>query len=229
MNMKKKRNLRGKALEEYKKTLTLNDKQRDIIIGSLLGDSTMGLRSSKPYYSLKFEQSVTKENYIEHLAQEFNEFCGSPPSRRWLDEAKTRQAVWFRTYRHPAFIFYFNLFYIIEEDPITGKLYSRKIVPINIAKFLNARVLAYWFMDDGTFHRRSETESKQYYLSTQGFEKDECSRLCDALDCKLNIKASVHKDKTYWRIYIRHESAELFRQLILPYIVSDFMYKLESS
>ena len=49
------RNLRGKALENYKKTLVLTDIQRDIIIGSLLGDSIMGLRKGVPLYSLKFE------------------------------------------------------------------------------------------------------------------------------------------------------------------------------
>ena len=220
------RNLRGKALENYKKTLVLTNIQKDIIIGSLLGDSTMGLRKGVPLYSLKFEQSVKKQGYILHLAKVFDEFCGSPPVRRWIDKKKTRDAIWFRTYRHNSFVFFFNLFYVIEEDPVTGKPFSRKIVPLNIAKFLNPRVVAYWFMDDGTFHSDIRSGAKQYYFSTQGFKKSECQLLCEALGTCLNIQAKVHKDGKYWRIYIRAQSTPLFLDLISPYIVDDLLYRL---
>lgn len=231
--MFEKRNLHGKALADHKKTLVLSDLQRDIIIGTLLGDSTMGLRKGVPLYSLKFEQSMKKQGYIFHLAEVFDEFCGSPPARRWIDKKKTREAVWFRTYRHDSLAFYFNLFYVIEKDLVTSQPFCRKIVPLNIAKFLNSRVLAYWFMDDGTFHSDSRRDQrdrregqKQYYFSTQGFEKSECQLLCDALRTSLMIKANVHKDGKYWRIYIRAESTPLFLHLISPYIVDDLLYKL---
>jgi LAGLIDADG DNA endonuclease family len=224
--MFEKRNLRGKALADYKKTLVLNDLQTDIIIGSLLGDSTMGLRKGVPLYSLKFEQSVKKQGYIFHLADIFDKFCGSPPARRWIDKKKTRESLWFRTYRHNSFAFFFNLFYVIEEDPVTGQPFSRKIVPLNISKFLNPRVVAYWFMDDGTFHKDRRSGAKQYYFSTQGFQKSECELLCDALRTCLNIQTNVHKDRKYWRIYIRAQSNHLFLDLISPYIVDDLLYKL---
>lgn len=224
--MFEKRNLCGKALSDYKKTLVLNDLQKDIIIGTLLGDSTMGLRKGAPLYSLKFEQSVKNQGYIFHLAEIFENFCGSPPARRWIDKKKTREAVWFRTYRHNSFAFFFNLFYVIQEDPVTGQPFCRKIVPLNISKFLNARVLAYWFMDDGTFHKHSQSGAKQYYFSTQGFQKSECQLLCDALRTRFNIQTNVHKDGKYWRIYIRAQRNDLFLDLISPYIVQDFLYKI---
>ena len=224
--MTARRNLKGKALEQYKKTLKLTDEQRDIIIGCLLGDCTMGLRSGKPLYSLKFEQSRIRENYINHLAEIFADFSGSFPEKRWIDKQQTRQAIWFRTYRHDSLIFYFNLFYKVETLPGTGKFVCRKCVPQNIEKFLNPRVLAYWFMDDGTCHRNKKTGAKAYYLNTQGFEKYECQRLCDALHSKFNLGANVHKDKTYWTVGILQTSTEHFRQIILPYIVDDFQYKL---
>lgn len=226
-----KRNLKGKALEEYKKTLVLNDVQKDIIIGTLLGDSTMGLRSGKPFYGLKFEQSAIREKYITHLYQEFESFCGSPPQKRWIDTKKTRQSVWCRTYRHDCFIYYFDMFYEIHPDLKKGKLVSKKIVPLDIAQFLNPRVLAYWFMDDGTLNRQRTPRSgiaplPSLFLSTQGFEKHECELLCKALYSSLNIKSNVHKDDDQWRIYILQESAPLFRELVTSYVVDDFRYKL---
>ena len=221
------RNLRGVALEDYKATLLLNEEQKDIILGTLLGDSTMGLRKGLPLYSIKFEQSITQMNYINHLAEKFADFCGSPPQTRWVDIQRTRQSIWFRTYRHNSLIFFFNLFYVIEKDPKTGKSFSRKVVSKNIGKFLNERVLAYWFMDDGTFHQ-DQYGNRQYYFSTQGFTKEDCQRLCDALDSRFQIKANVQKDKNYWRLYIRRESKELFVKSISPYLLSDFFYKISS-
>lgn len=222
--MNEKRNLRGKALENYKKSLTLNHTQKDIIIGTLLGDSTMGLRNGQPFYGLKFEQSVRREKYINHLANEFDNFCGSPPQKRWIDKLKTRESIWFRTYRHDAFRFYFNLFYIIENHPITGKPFSRKIVPSNISKFFTPRAVAYWFMDDGTYHLYQG--KKAYYFSTQGFTKQECIILSNALLTNFNISSNVHKDKDKFRISIRVSSNQTFRNLITPYLHSDFLYKL---
>lgn len=222
--MNTKRDLRGKALESYKKSLKLNDTQKDIIIGTLLGDSTMGLRNRKPFYGLKFEQSLQRENYIKHLAHEFNNFCGSPPQTRWIDKAKTRQAIWFRTYRHDSFRFYWNIFYIFENDSVTGQASSRKIVPSNISKFLTPRALAYWFMDDGTYHLKNG--NKTYYFSTQSFTKTECIILVNALLTNFHIDSNVHKDKDKFRIGIRRSSNETFRNLITPYLHSDFLYKL---
>lgn len=218
-------NLRGKALEVYKESLKLTDVQREIIIGTLLGDSTMGLHKGKPFYGLKFEQSVLRENYIKHLAHEFQDFCGSFPQKRWIDKAKTRQAIWFRTYRHDSFRFYFNLFYRIEKDLETGQSFSRKVVPPNISRFLTARALAYWFMDDGTFHT-AKNGQKTYLLSTQGFTKKECEILCNTLLTKFTIQASVHKDKDKFSISISRLSNGTFQNLIIPYVHSDFLYKL---
>lgn len=222
--MNQKRNLRGKTLENYKKSLKLNETQKDIIIGTLLGDATMGLRHGKPYYGLKFEQSVRRENYINHLANEFDDFCGSTPQKRWIDKEKIREAIWFRTYRHDSFRFYFNLFYIIENDSVKGRLFSRKTVPSKISKFLTARAVAYWFMDDGTYHLKKG--KKYYYFSTQGFTQKECQILSDALLSNFNIDSNVHKDRDRFRISIRASSNQNFQSLISPYLHSDFFYKL---
>ena len=40
--------LNGKALREYKQTITLNQMQREIIVGTLLGDASMPFRKGQP-------------------------------------------------------------------------------------------------------------------------------------------------------------------------------------
>lgn len=226
-DMCKKRNLHGLALERYKQTLKLTDQQREVLIGTLLGDASMSLRNGKPHYSVKFEQKVDKQSYIDHLYEIFEPFVGGPPRPRYfistiaLPDQKLEPKIksyWFRTYEHNSLIFYYNYFYKIKN----GK--KVKIVPKTIHKFLTARALSYWFMDDGTFNWNCN--KKSYLFSTQGFEKFECKRLCDALKLNFNICAAVHKDKDKWRIYILAESSELFKHIIQPYMHSDFYYKL---
>jgi hypothetical protein len=210
------KNLRGKKLEIYKKTLRLTKLQKEIIIGTLLGDSSMSLREGKPCYSIKFEQGEEHADYVTHLYEIFADFTGTPPSWRWIDRQKTRRALWFRTYRHDELIFYCNLFYQgTGED-------RRKIVPKNIENFITPRVLAYWFMDDGN----KTSDQKTYCINTQGFMKHESELLCDILRTKFNVIASVNKDKNSWRIYIWRESTETFKTLVEPYVINCFSYRL---
>ncbi len=223
-----KKNVRGLELDQYKKSLKLNDEQREVLIGTLLGDASMSLRKGKPHYSVKFEQKAERQVYINHLYDIFEPYVGAPPAPRFIQnnnsisgenfENKIIKSYWFRTYEHKSLIFYYNFFYKIKD----GK--KVKVVPKTIHKFLTARALAYWFMDDGTFNWNGNTKS--YLFSTQGFQKFECQRLCEALKVNFQISASVHKDKDNWRIYILAKSSNLFMDLIRPYVHSNFYSKL---
>lgn len=220
--------LRGKDLENYKKTLKLSDLQKDILVGTLLGDASMSLRKGRPTYSIKFEQGEKNQAYIYHLYEIFQPFTGTAPVYRFIDKEKTRRSIWFRTYRHNSLIFYYNLFYKQNyslENPnfVESKV---KIIPKNIHKFLTARALAYWFMDDGTFNIDLKTGKKNYLFSSQAYEKHENLRLCEALHRNFGIKASVHKDKNKWRIYVHSESSKTFKEIVSLYIHEKFVYKL---
>lgn len=220
------RNLRGNALKKYKEELKLTPDQRSIIVGTLLGDATMRLSGGRPVYSIKFEQGIQHKQYVEHLFEVFEAFCGTRPKDRFVDKQKTRKSVSFTTYRHHEFIFYYNYFYDIQDQQ-DGSKKGVKVIRKNIHKYLTPMAVAYWFMDDGTFIRDSKSGSKSYYFSTQGFEKTESQRLCDALKHNFNISANVHKDKDKWRIYVVASSKQTLLDLITPYIHSDFIYKLE--
>lgn len=127
--MFEKKNYKGKKLESYKQTLTLSDLQREILIGVLLGDGSISLRDGRPVYAVKFEQAISNKEYINHLYTVFEPFVGQIPL-----EYKNK-FIWFRTYRHPCFKFYYDLFY--------SGVKSKKKVPQNIHRFLTPRSLAY--------------------------------------------------------------------------------------
>ena len=74
-------------------------------------------------------------------------------------------------------------------------------------------------MDDG--HKSYGT----YYLNSQQFDI-KFQKFLIKLLADLNIEATLNKDKEYFRIRIRQESAERFRNLIKKFIIPAMKYKL---
>jgi len=71
-----KRNLRGTALAQYKQTLSqqgFNDLQKDILIGTLLGDASMQAMKGNQESNIKFEQTLSRVDYIQHLYEQFSD------------------------------------------------------------------------------------------------------------------------------------------------------------
>jgi len=96
--IKKKKNKSKKIMNS--KNYQLNQNQKDLIIGTLLGDSTMGLAGGKPKYSLKFEQAIVRKDYIWHIYEKIADLVGTGPKVRYKSGTSIGKSVWFRTYRH---------------------------------------------------------------------------------------------------------------------------------
>lgn len=212
--------LRNATLRNYKMTLQLTEGQREVLIGTLLGDASFSQRDNLPHYSVKFEQSELHEQYVHHLFDIFYPFVGTGPRRR--GKRTTNQSAWFRTIQHDSLIFYWDMFYVCTNG--NGKMEKCKIVPKNIHKFLTPKALAYWFMDDGTFDLSSG--SKSYVFSTQGYKKDECEILRKALKKNFNIERTLQQDSPGWKLYVLRKYSPQFRELVRPHILDCFKHKL---
>tara|TARA_B110001450_G_C17556571_1_gene454917 strand:+ start:269 stop:940 length:672 start_codon:yes stop_codon:yes gene_type:complete len=220
-----KRQLKGLALEEYKVKLPkFNQTQKNIIIGTLLGDSTLQRsKALKPLHNIKFEQKPENESYIDQIYREFFDWCGTPP-QFYVKKSGLVKSYWFKTYGHRSFDFYANQFYKIDEKD-NGK--RVKVVPKLVHRWFNPEVLAYWFMDDG-----SKSGSAGYYLNTQNFTLRENKHLADALGKVFKFEVNVHVDNNYltgkkgYRLYITSKSRDEFTEMIYPYTNSCFYYKL---
>jgi len=205
--------LKGKNLYNYKKGLALTTEQREILIGTLLGDATIPAQRRGVLFNVKFEQSLKNREYVDHLYGIFKDWVGTPPRVRAIDDGD-RHSVWFRTYRHAAFSFYRHIFY----DGANG----RKLLPRNLHQFLTPRVLAYWFMDDGS------RMTHGYKLSTYAFTKAHQVSLCKTLAADFGLRTSLHLDGSEYYVYIWAESISQFNNLVKPYILPCFAYKLFS-
>ena len=220
-------NINNVSLKQYKTSLKLNQQQKNIIIGTLLGDSSLLKSQAKdPLFTLKFEQKIASEDYVFFLYTIFSDWCGTPPKKRSIKESfSERQSIWFKTYGHISFKFYADQFYLFDEK--FGK--RKKVVPKLIHRWLNAEALAFWFMDDGT------KINSGYILNSQGFTLNENKRLANALGKNFKFEVNIHKDdskkndnKVSYRLYITSKSKDDFTDVVSPFILPCFQYKLHS-
>jgi hypothetical protein len=227
----KSRGLRGVALIEYKTHLSLTAEQKEIIVGTLLGDAS--IRASNSAYNIKFEQKYTQVDYLLHLYEIFEPFVGTGPKMRIIHNSFHKDygvSCWFRTYSHICLTYYANMFYAFDENRK-----RKKIVPKNIHKLLTPRALAYWFMDDGSSFKLKKVNSSSatggdfsyYTLNTQSFTLIEQKILIKALKRNFNLDFTVVKDKKYYRIQTNLASADKFYKIISYYVINSFEYKLK--
>lgn len=217
----KQRILRGKSLIAHKESLKLTSIQKEVIIGTLLGDATITKQKNKANYNLKFEQSIQQQDYIWHLYELFEPFVGTYPKVRTITggKAKDRESMWFRTYRHVVFKFYYDFFYPVDTQDLSQR---KKKVPKTIPKLLTPRALAYWYMDDGSWDKVNKT----CCFNTQGFSYSDICILKKALKYLFNLDTNIHRDKTFYRLYIQSHCYPVFKEIISPYMVKSFQYKL---
>jgi LAGLIDADG DNA endonuclease family len=76
--------------------------------------------------------------------------------------------------------------------------------------------LAVWFMDDGCRSYRA------LYLNTQAFDFDSQMRLVEFLSGQWGIKATLNRDKQYFRIRIAVESVSNFQDIVAPLCYRSF-------
>lgn len=222
------KDLRGIQLIEYKKTLQLTTIQKEILVGTLLGDATIS-KSKSIALNVKFEQKLANKEYVNHLYEIFEPYVGTPPRVRHITGggAKDRHSIWFRTYRHIDFKFYYDLFYRKTNKNNLADL-RKKRVPKLIHKFLTPRALAYWFMDDGSYYynKSKNNQQKVYYFNTQSFSYEDIKILKKALKLNFNFDTNISRDRTYYLLYIQPQSTDDFINLIKSFILEMFDYKL---
>jgi hypothetical protein len=212
-----------KEIENKKRTLKITKRQREIIVGTLLGDGHLESMANGTTYRLKVEHSVTQKDYVDWLYKEFSGWVRTAPRIRTRimkpPENKIAQSVMsygFTTYSHGALRFYAQQFY-------NGK---KKQIPKMIKKILTPLSLAVWFMDDGSW---KSARHRTFIFHTLGYARQELEVLVCVLKVKFGITAMLHKQKhRYWRLYIASDSAPLLRRYIERYVreIPSMMYKL---
>ncbi|PIP20868.1 MAG: hypothetical protein COX40_02480 [Candidatus Omnitrophica bacterium CG23_combo_of_CG06-09_8_20_14_all_40_11] len=181
---------------------SLTERQKAIIVGSLLGDGAMRCKTNA---LLEINHSIKQRDYVEWKFKELKDMVSTRPHKRFGNAG--RIAYRFTTRSLPELTDIYRTFYKRGKKIIPGNL---KMHPLS---------LAVWFMDDGCKSYRA------LYLNTQKFNVTEQQKLISLLNKQFDIKASLNKDKTYYRLRIAVSSVAQFLSIIKPYLLPMFCYK----
>jgi hypothetical protein len=205
--------MRSKQIEEYKKTLKLTSKQREILVGLILGDGHLETLNNGKTYRLKIEHSLKQKEYLDWLYSNFKEWINKTPEvRKRISLGKIIETYGFTTYSSGILRFYGQQFYF------NGK----KIIPKIINKIITPQSLAIWFMDDGSIKSKKH---KTLLIHTQGYSKNDLELIIKVLKNKFGLKVGLQKQYDKWRLYIFSESVNDFKKIISPYILPSMQYK----
>jgi len=206
--------MRSRATEKYKETLSLTSRQKQILVGSLLGDAHLESRYKLGSATLRIEHSYKQKEYVDWLYSEFKKWVRTSPRKRtrWSWDKKQDKYL-FMTYWHKILGEFREMFY----------RNGRKIIPEDLEFYLTPLSLAVWFMDDGSIKSRKH---KGMFLNTQAFSLSDVKRLQRILKNKFLIESATKKDKNGLQIYIPGKNAENFIGLIRSYIISSMEYKI---
>ena len=184
---------------------SLMERQKAIVIGSLLGDGSMRCRANA---LLEINHSIKQKAYVDWKYENLRNLVSSPPKAR--RGKGVRIAYRFTTRSLPVLTRFYREFY---KD-------GKKILPDNLK--LDPLSLAVWFMDDGSKSYRA------VYFNTQQFDTDSLQRLIKLLKIGFDINARLNKDKKYYRLRIAVESVAKLRKIIEPHLLPSFKYKMPS-
>lgn len=199
--------------------MNLNNAQKEIIVGCVLGDLHIEQTNNKQTARLVFEYSIKQKEYVLHLYNIFKNFV--PGEIKIRERQNGIKLIGFKTKYDGVFRFYRHQFYNSN---------GKKIIPKILNKILTPKSIAYWFMDDGSLKSK---QSKGIILNTHNFSKTEIETLCFILNEKFKLQCKPRKQKhlvnneirIYYQIYISGYSYDLLRKLIFTYLLPEMYYK----
>jgi hypothetical protein len=193
----------------------LTQRQKAILIGSILGDTTIELQWKNA--RAKFDHSFAQKDYLFWKYKEFKNLAAREPrivsqSRHWRT-GKIYRNWHFSTQSVRELNFYRHTFYID----------GRKIVPEIIGKLLRDPIaLAVWIMVYG--YKRNDCDAVR--ISTDAFNLIEQKLLVGSIESNFNIRARLHRKGKWWNIYIPHMEMSKLRNVVGPYILPSMRYKI---
>lgn len=212
-------------LQTKKKVYKLSEKQRQALVGCLLGDGHLSpgrIKGVKQRFSLTILQSQAHKKYVFHMYEIFKDlifkdFSTTPPKQYDFKDkrspGKTYTRWYFSTTQQSCLRWYGLQFYKNRK----------KKIPKLIKKLLTPRPLAYWYMDDGA--AKWQGKSLGLRFCTDNFTLDECKQLIIALQDKYGLQCTLQRKGKQFRIYVKHNCYHIIKGLIFKHLIPEMRYK----
>ncbi|MCX6750108.1 MAG: hypothetical protein NTZ83_01495, partial [Candidatus Pacearchaeota archaeon] len=207
-----------KLVRQWNKEIQMNpfilvsQEEHDLIVGSLMGDASIRQREKNSCF--RVAHSVKQEKYINfklNLLRNFN--ISEFERRKRIINNREVNMIYLSTKTNAVFNYYRNLFYKS----------GRKIVSQEILNQLNARSLAYWICDDGSFCKKQE----YFIICTNSYNLEEHKLMKQFFNekFKLNLTIGFRNEKYYYLRFNKEDSKKLI-EIIKPFIPQSMNYKI---
>lgn len=195
---------------------SLSQRQKEILVGSLLGDGCVhkhheGINSCRYIET----HSIKQKDYAMWKYNEFKNFI-SNNFRFCRNGFINSEKIVFETVLHKDFCYFYDLFY----------QNNKKIIPQNIKSFLTPLSLAIWYMDDGSQHIVYKRPVARF--STYCFLENDIDILIEAMKNNFNIICRKVKSQKGIIVQICQSETEKLFKIIKPYILESMSYKIKS-
>lgn len=202
---------------ELLKRVPLNKEQKEMIVGTLLGDGCIAPhgRKNKSYRLLighcekQYDLVLCKKAILGNLVNTI---------RRQVDKRENSTMYSFTTITHNELKRFYELFY---EN-------NKKVIRDELINYLTPRALAFWIMDDGG---SGFNQNKVYIrLHTECFTEQENIKLQGMLKAAFDIRSKVCKynrnGKEYCYLSINKENTIKMSKIVEEYFVDCMKYKI---
>ena len=189
-------------------SLEINDIQKQILFGTLMGDGNLQKQKVKSYTG-RYNHSIKQLAYCEHLRQKLGHLCSDVKFADVIgSNGKIYNTCYFILKNNLNLEYFYNIFY---KD-------KKRDVPLNL-ELLTPLAMAYWFMDDGTASGNCSIS-----IATCSFSLEGLLRLKKYLKKTYDIDITIQKD---FKIYFEAKSARIFYTLTKDYIIPEMQYKFK--
>ena len=206
--------MRSIVIESYKTTLSLTERQKEILIGMILGDGHLEKLYTPELSRLKVEHSYKQKDYVDWLYSEFQNWVRTEPKEKI-------KKVWDKIHKNYGFVTYGHR--LLGNFQKEFYLNRKKIIPNNLSQSITPLSLAVWYMDDGSI---KSNKHKGVFLNTQSFTEKDIKKLQNILQEKFRISSIIRNDISGQQMYLGSDSGEKFINLIKPFLIESMKYKI---
>lgn len=195
----------------------LNNRQKQLLIGTLLGDGTLYLSKQNTNARLKIQHSERDKDYLKFKHSIFKNFVRGKIIKETnfnKKNGKYYSSLTFVTTTHPEFTEFHNFFYYRRKKIITNKILS-KLTPFG---------LAVWIMDDGYYNKKH----KFIDLYTMSYTYNEHSKIQSWFRKKYKISPKINYHKQADKYFLRFSFLDTrsLVNIIKPYIMPSMKRKI---
>lgn len=198
---------------ELLKAIPITNEQKELIVGTLLGDGCISKSGRKINYSLIIGHCEQQKDLVFWKKDILANFVNVVSKR--VDKRGNSIMYTFTTLSHHELKLYYDLFYDNGKKVIRDELISH-ITPLSLAT---------WIMDDGHLNKNINLR-----LHTEGFSEQDCEKLQYMLKVKFDIRCKVAKynrrNKVYCYLSFNKENTIKTSKLTERYFIDCMKYKL---